>query len=127
MILGIGCDLVEHQTIRDLEWESDKEVLQQIFSIAEMELYDKLKELRFLAGRFAIKEAIVKCLKTGMIDGISLKDIQTTQAENGLPELRLSGEIKVISEQMNINHWHITISHSSSYTIAFVIGEHRAK
>ena len=125
MIISVGCDVMEHQTIKDLDWETDKDVRERIFSMSELGIYDQVKELRFLAGRFAVKEAIVKCLQCGMIDGISLTDIQTLQATNGQPLLQLTGEAKNVADRMNINNWHISITHSSNYTIAFVVAENR--
>jgi holo-[acyl-carrier protein] synthase len=124
MIVGIGCDIVEHNlTTNVLNWESDENTLRRVFSRKEFALYTIKKNIRFICGRFAGKEAVLKCLVMAMQDGISLSDIQILQLENGKPVIRLCGEVKKIAEQMGINSWHISITHSTSLSYAFVIAE----
>jgi len=123
MIIGIGCDIVEHKTTEKLKWNSDAELLKRIFSSRELELYDANHTTKFLSGRFAAKEAVLKCLGTGMHDGIFMSDIQILNEETGKPRLELAGEIKTISEGFNVNSWHVSITHSESYSIAFVVAE----
>lgn len=125
MIIGIGCDIVEHETSKSLNWGSDISVLNRIFSQKEIEIYSLEKELKFLSGRFAAKEAILKCLGTGMQDGIALPDIQIIQSPEGNPIIELFGKIKEISDAIGINIWHISISHSAYYSLAFVTAENR--
>ncbi len=123
MIIGIGCDIVEHSTTEKLEWTSDIILQKNYFSQKEIDLYNAQNKISFLCGRFAIKEAVLKCLKTGMQDGLSLTDIQTIKSENGQPILKLSGEVKKISDKLGINSWHISISHSEHFSTAYVIAE----
>lgn len=123
MIKGIGCDIVEHAITAKLKWESDIDLLRRIFSEKELVIYESKKSIKFLCGRFAAKEAVVKCLGTGMQDGISLSDIQILQGETGKAEIELLGKIKNISDEFHINLWHISITHSTSFSMAFVIAE----
>lgn len=98
-------------------------IQKRIFTIRELELYSKNKEISFLAGRFATKEAVLKCLDTGMQDGIALTDIQVLQMESGKPLVELFNGTKRIADELQINSWHLSISHSGSHSIAFVIAE----
>lgn len=123
MIIGIGCDVVEHETSKSLNWGSDISVLNRIFSQKEIEIYSSNKELKFLCGRFAAKEAVLKCLGTGMQDGIALSNIQILISPEGKPVLELFGELKKISDKIGVGFWHISISHSKGYSMAFVIAE----
>lgn len=123
MTIGIGCDIVEHDTAIRLKWESDLSVQKRIFSPGELEIFYYKNDIKFLAGRFAAKEAVLKCLGTGMQDGIALTNIQILQSESEKPVIELRGALKQISDQMEINSWHISISHSKSYSIAFAIAE----
>lgn len=125
MIIGIGCDIVEHNTTKLLKWEEDINLLQRILSSKEFEIYNIQKNIRFIAGRFAAKEAVLKCLGLGMQDGISLTEIQILQSINGQPVLELTGETKKISDEIGINSWHISITHSTNHSIAFIIAEHK--
>lgn len=123
MIIGIGCDIVDHELVNKLKWTTDENFINRVFSFQEIETYKKNKKISFLTGRFAAKEAVVKCLGTGMQDGLSLKDIEIIQLENGKPDVQLKGEIKKLSNELGINKWFISISHSLTNSIANVIAE----
>lgn len=123
MIIGIGCDMVDHNETELLQWETDKETLHRIFSRQELNLYHEKRTLKFLAGRFAAKEAVLKCVGTGMQDGISLRDIQITCSDFERPAIQLEGQIKKISDSLGISSWHVSITHTTNYSVAFVIAE----
>lgn len=123
MIIGIGCDIVDYNIIKKLNWTSDEKLLSRIFSDKEIEFYHKKKTISYLAGRFAAKESVLKCLGTGMYDGISLKDIEISRLQNGQPTVTLKGKIKNISNKLNVSKWHISISHSLSSSMAFATAE----
>lgn len=123
MIIGTGCDIVEYHEIVGLNWGSDMAIQQRIFTPKELEIYSKKKNIRFLAGRFAAKEAILKCFGTGMLDGIALTDIQVLQTKSGKPFVELFNRTKGIADKLQISSWHLSISHSSNHSIAFVIAE----
>ena len=123
MIIGIGCDIVNHERVKKLNWSSDSDVQHHILSDEEYQLYQKAKDIKFIAGRFAAKEAVVKCLGTGMEDGISLTNIQILQTIEGAPKIVVTGpEIELI-KQKGIESWHVSISHSVGFSVAFVIAE----
>jgi len=123
MIIGIGCDVVDHDTTKRLGWISNTRLLQRVFSIRELELFEAQKTERFLSGRYAAKEAILKCLGTGMRDGTSLTDVQILQAESGRPIVEICGEVEEVARQMGIISWHVSISHTPYSSTAFVIAE----
>lgn len=123
MIISIGTDLVEHQTSQKLNWENDENTLKRIFSLEEIQIFLTNQNLKFLSGRFAAKEAILKCLFTGMEDGISLTDIQILRLDNGKPTIKLSGKPMQLSQNLGIKKWHISITHSPSFSQAFIIAE----
>ena len=125
MILGIGSDIVQHdKNSKLLSWDTDSNFAQRILSDQELAIfYNHHSKDNFIAGRFAAKEAVLKCLATGMKDGISLKDIDIANSESGQPNVQLSGEVKRLCENVGINKWYITISHSEDFTVAFAIAE----
>ena len=125
MIVGVGCDIVNHKVTELLNWKTDLNLLRKVFSRNELDLYGTDKSLQFLAGRFAAKEALLKCLGTGMQDGISLTEIETLSSERGQPRISVTGEVQKISNELGVELWHISITHSFDYSFAFVIGEKR--
>ena len=95
----------------------------RVFAPGELEHAGQMPECRahaFLAGRFAVKEAVLKALHASLDDGIALCDIETTTAEDGCPELRLSASALCASELLNISQWQVSISHENDLAIAFV-------
>ncbi|MDB5086783.1 MAG: holo-(acyl-carrier-protein) synthase [Mucilaginibacter sp.] len=123
MIIAIGCDMVDHEITKSLGWLSNSKAIKRVLSDEEKELFNINKTARFISGRFAAKEAVLKCLGTGMKDGISLTDIQILQTEAGKPILNIYGEVKAIAKALGIENWHITISHTSNTSVAFVVAE----
>ena len=123
MIIGIGCDIVNHERVEKLNWSSDADVQQRILSDEEYRLYQVAKDIKFIAGRFAAKEAVVKCLGTGMEDGISLPNIQILQTIEGAPQIVITGSETELIKQKGIKSWHVSISHTVGFSIAVVIAE----
>ena len=123
MIIGIGCDVVEHNITKSLEWSTNNRIMNRVFSKKEIKLFKSDKSDKFISGRFAAKEAVLKCMGTGMKDGIALVDIQILQSDAGKPIIRIEKQVKKIAEQLGIVHWHISISHTTTTSTAFVIAE----
>ena len=125
MIIGVGCDIVDHTITKKLEWSSNLRVQKRIFSAKEIELSQGAKMVRFLSGRFAAKEAVLKCLGTGMRDGIALTDVQILQTIAGQPYIQLKAEVENIAREMGVFRWHVSISHTDHSSCAFVIAENQ--
>ena len=70
------------------------------------------RKLEYLASRFAVKEAMSKALGVGISKEFSFHDIEVKKDEKGKPYIEYSGYIS-----------HVTISHTDSTAIAFVVLE----
>ena len=123
MIIGIGSDIVEHDVTEKLQWSSDLTLLKRIFSSQELELYQAEPSIKFLSARFAVKEAVLKCLGVGMEEGLALTEIQTLNDKNGKPQVELTGEVKRLADEKNIQTWHVSITHTQTSSLAFIIAE----
>jgi len=123
MIISIGCDIVEHELTRKLNWENSASIQNRIFSVLELDIYASDKKITFLTGRFAAKEAVLKCLGKGMEDGIDLTDIHILRSELGTPIVTLTGNVQALSIARGIKKWHVSITHSNNTSSAFVIAE----
>ncbi|RFN60326.1 holo-ACP synthase [Marixanthomonas ophiurae] len=123
MIISIGCDIVEHSNFEKLGWANDENTLRRIFSKNEIAISPKVDIEKYYSSRFAVKEAVLKCLGTGMEDGISLKNIEISKSQIDLPRVSLSGKVKKISNSKRITNWHISITHTANSSAVFVIAE----
>jgi holo-[acyl-carrier protein] synthase len=124
MIVGIGCDIVDHAITDSLGWPQLPKKLQRVFTQSELELLNiESNNTKFLSGRFAAKEAVLKSIGTGIEDGFSLKEIQILKDDSGRANVKVTGKLKKLSERLRITAWHISISHTETTSIAYVIAE----
>ena len=114
MILGIGLDLVELQRIEKALVRSRK-FAERILTDRELALFDSLatqRQIEFLAGRFAAKEAYSKANGTGIGTGCELHQIEILKDDAGKPELFFNGD--------RINGF-VSITHTKTTAAAQVI------
>lgn len=118
MKIATGVDLIEISRIVEVIGRHGKHYLERIYTPAELEQCGKRAES--LAGRFAAKEAVVKALGSGIGD-ITWKEIEILGDENNAPKLTLSGAAKQKADSLGLTQWSVSISHSQSHTVAFVV------
>lgn len=123
MIIGIGCDIVQHEITSKLSWDKKPRALLRIFSPVERKQLNVIHKIRFISGRFAAKEAVLKSLGLIMEDGISLRDVQILKSKKGKPWVELKGEVKKIAKKLGVNSIQLSISHSEDNSIAIAIAE----
>lgn len=115
MIKGIGIDLIELKRIEQAILKNARFV-NRVLTEKEVSVYNeysiKQRQIEFLAGRFAAKEAFSKAAGTG-IGKLSFQDIQILNEGSGAPFISAKG-----FEPSNI---YLSISHSKEYAVAQVI------
>ncbi len=123
MIIGIGTDIVEIERIRSMIERHGNHFLQRCYTVGEIEYAQRHRDaaVRF-AGRWAAKEAVVKVLGTGFVEGITFHDVEIIPLHTGQPTVKLTGEAARIAEAMNISEVKLTISHAREYATATAIG-----
>ncbi len=123
MIIGIGTDIVEIERIRQMIERHGDHFLNRCFTPSEIEYANRHRDsaIRY-AGRWAAKEAVVKVLGTGFVQGITFHDIEVVSLHTGQPTVKLSGEALQISQQLEIAEIKLTISHAREYATATAIG-----
>jgi len=118
MKLVTGVDLVEITRIEEVVTRHGKHYLDRVFTAAELEYCGKRAES--LAGRFAAKEAVAKALGTGIGD-VSWKEIEILGDEQNAPTLTLHGMAEDKARELGLTTWSVSISHSQSHSVAFVV------
>jgi holo-[acyl-carrier protein] synthase len=81
----------------------------------------KSREVRFLAMRFAAKEAIVKAMGTGFAQGMWLRDAGVVPNAWGRPEIIWSERGRELCEQLGIGDCHITLSDEAGLVVAMAV------
>jgi len=118
MNLRTGVDLIEISRIEEVVSRHGKHYLERIYTSAELELCGKRVES--LAGRFAAKEAVVKALGSG-IGEITWKEVEILGDEQNAPVLHLYGKAAHKAEALGLTSWSVSLSHSQSHAVAFVV------
>ncbi|TQS76419.1 holo-ACP synthase [Ornithinibacillus gellani] len=117
MIKGIGIDIIEIDRITE-SVKKNQRFPSRILTEKEQEQYaicgTEKRQMEFLAGRFAAKEAFAKATGTG-IGQLSFQDIEVMPDANGAPTLKVAG--------YEAHQLFISISHSKAYAVAQVIIE----
>ncbi len=122
MIYGIGIDLVEINRIERIYKKWGDRFINKILTPREKGSIAGTIS-RYLASRFAAKEAFVKALGTGFSDSIGLKDIEIISESNNPPNIRLYGRPLEIQKQKRLKKIFLSISHEKNMAAAMVIIE----
>lgn len=123
-IRGLGIDLVEIERIRGALGRHGERFAERILAESELAEYRACADrVRFLARRFAAKEAVVKALGTGFRDGIGLRDIAVVHDPAGRPALACSGGAAAELARQGRPVLHITLTDERHYALACVVAE----
>ncbi|WP_256738340.1 holo-ACP synthase, partial [Cronobacter sakazakii] len=79
--------------------------------------------VRFLAKRFAVKEAAAKAFGTGIRNGLAFNQFEVFNDELGKPKLRLWDEAERLAARMGVTSVHVTLADERHYACATVIIE----
>lgn len=123
-ILGIGVDLCEIERVDASLQQLGERFATKILHPNEKRQFDAHRfQGRYLAKRFAAKEAFAKALGTGIAGGVVLPDIEVANDAQGKPELHLHGEAARQLKRHGDCRVHLSISDEKHYAIAQVVIE----
>jgi len=121
MIFGIGTDIVRISRIQQGLDRYGERFARRILAGPELDDFQRTPHpARFLARRFAAKEAVVKAYGTGFTQGMTFQDIVVSHDAAGKPLLLLSGRALELQQEMGIGEKFISISDEQEYAVAFV-------
>ena len=121
MIFGIGTDIVRISRIQRGLDRYGQRFARRILAGQELDDFQRtLHPARFLARRFAAKEAVVKAYGTGFTRGMTFQDIIVSHDAAGKPLLLLSGRALELQREMGVGQPCISISGEQEYAVAFV-------
>lgn len=124
MIFGIGTDIVEVTRIEASISQFGDDFAKRILADSELASYLKSQiKPRFLAKRFAAKEAFSKALGTGLRAPCTFQNIAVSHDGLGKPILLLADELQAFLTAKNITQTHISVSDEKNLAAAFVVLE----
>ncbi|UPW17426.1 holo-ACP synthase [Agarivorans sp. TSD2052] len=121
-IVGLGTDIV--RVARIAESKQFSGLAKRVLTPTEMQRFEgHSSAARFLAKRFAAKEAAAKALGTGIAKGVGFQQIEVSNDPLGKPILIFSGAALALAEQLGVSKQFISISDERDYAVATVILE----
>ena len=123
MIYGIGTDIAAVARLRRMWDRHGEKTLEKILAPSELDDFSLASDKgRFLAKRFAAKEAFSKALGTGIRPPAVLPAIAVGHDELGKPGLAFCGQLAEMLENLGLTA-HLSLSDEAEYAIAYVILE----
>ena len=124
MIRGIGVDLVMIERIRAMRARHGDRLARRLLAEAELADYTGAPDRdRFLAKRFAAKEAFAKAVGTGLRAPVSLSGIRVDHDPLGRPDFGYAPELDAWLAARGIGRVHLSISDEQEHVVAFAVAE----
>lgn len=127
MIFGIGTDVVRIERIAAVYERFGEHFLDRLLLPQERVAFDgNRRPARFLAMRFAAKEAIVKALGTGFGHGVWIRDVGFLANAWGRPEVLFSARGRVVADQLGAGEGHVSLTDEAGLVVAVAVMMRRA-
>ena len=124
MIYGIGIDVIQPYRVAHLLEKYGERFVNRVLTPQERQGYaGSVRQVLFLANRFAAKEAFSKAMGTGFRYPVTLQCISVVQNRAGKPSLAFNGPLAELVRNRGITGHHLTISDESNMACACVVLE----
>lgn len=117
-MLRTGVDLIEIERIQGSINKFGDRFLTRIYTKRELSLF--VGNVGSLAARWAAKEAVAKALGCG-IGTVGWVEIEILHGEQKEPVLYLHGKAASMAEELGLEEWSLSLSHTHEHAIAFVV------
>src|ERR1700742_3186270 len=122
MIFGIGIDVLKVDRVEKVyEKHGERFVRHLLLPEEEAQLRRTARPTRFLAMRFAAKEAIVKAMGTGFAHGMWIRDVGVVQNAWGKPEVIFSERGEAMRRKLGIGEGHVTLTDEKGLVVAVAV------
>ncbi len=122
--LTCGVDLLLIERFKQVLARHPERFPQRILTERERDYCgDRLAEM---AVRFAGKEAVMKCLGTG-VRGVKWKEIEILANARGKPIVLLHGGARARAREIGIERIEISLTHERNMVCAFAVGQPRPR
>ena len=122
MIFGIGTDILELKRVEETYRRFGQRFVQRLLMPEELAMFPGARNAaRFLAMRFAAKEAIVKAMGTGFANGMWIRDAGLMPSRLGRPQIIFSPRGRQLCDELGIDGGHLTLSDEAGLVVAVVV------
>jgi holo-[acyl-carrier protein] synthase len=122
VIFGIGTDILQAERVEKTWLKFGEHFARRLLLDEEYALFEKTKRpVRFLAMRFAAKEAIVKALGTGFANGVWVRDVGMLPNPLGQPQVIYSERGKAVCRKLGVGEGHLTLSDEAGFIVAVAV------
>jgi holo-[acyl-carrier protein] synthase len=122
MIYGIGVDVLEVRRIgQTLERFGARFIERLLMPQEQAQLARTQRPERFIAMRFAAKEAIVKAMGTGFAHGVWIRDVGVVQNAWGKPEVVFSDRGDRVRRGLGVGEGHVTLTDEAGLVVAVAV------
>ncbi len=122
MIFGIGTDVVQVERIKQVYERHGERFVERLLLPSEEQAFRRYtRPVRFLAMRFAAKEAIVKAMGTGFAHGMWIRDSGFMPNAWGRPEIIWSTRGQAMCDKLGIGEGHITLTDEAGLIVAVAV------
>jgi len=123
-VVSTGIDIVDIPRLEASMARHGERFTRRVFTPAEQAYCEGRAEPAIhFAGRFAVKEAVLKVLQTGWARGIGWTDVEVVSGPAGAPSVTLARGAKERADAMGIARIHISISHTDTHAVASAVAE----
>lgn len=116
----IGIDIVDKRRIAT-QWQNfGTRFARRVLHPNELQTLEQQRDIvRFLASRWAAKEALAKALGTGLRHPVIMPNIYLNHRPNGAPIFEYAAPLKALLHERGIDSVAISVSDERHYTIAY--------
>lgn len=124
MIHGVGTDVVQVSRMEAVWQRHGDAFARRILMPEELEGFRRTKHpVRFLAMRFAAKEAIVKAMGTGFRHGVWVRDVGMVPDFRGKPCVIFSPRGEAVCRQLGVGGAHVSLTDEAGLVVAMAVAE----
>ncbi len=124
MIFGVGTDVIELARVKATYERFGEHFVNRLLMPEERALFERSKHpVRFLAMRFAGKEATVKAMGTGFAHGVWIRDVGITSNAWGRPLVIWSDRGRKVCDELGVGAGHVSLTDDAGLIIAFAVVE----
>jgi holo-[acyl-carrier protein] synthase len=122
VIFGIGTDILKVERVEQTWQRFGERFAQRLLLDEEQRLFARSKRpVRFLAMRFAAKEAIVKAMGTGFSNGMWIRDVGMLPNPLGQPQVIYSNRGRAMCRKLGVGEGHLTLSDEAGLIVAVAV------